>query len=364
MSDTKAAGQRRPASFLVVLLLGIWIGAARTAGADETSSGAAAPGASGQEIAVAPGGATPGDRDQVKSQPGKWEVIAYPYFWLPWVDSTVSADGVSSTLILDPSDILKALNFGLLGGIEVRRDRWFGGLDLMYMNLGVDSEAGPVFTPVGPFTVTRGPAVITIPSQTAVIGPLDVDVKLTLFIARGIFGYRLLSRPMSDLFGNARPGDKRRFDLDVYAGGRSWLLRTQVDVDGPPISLPGTTGTISFPSRPSIMLPGIQIPAESGGRIDIRERATTWWVDPLVGARIRADLTDRVLVRVGGNVGGFGAGSASEFTWEAMSTFGLRFKERWTAEAGYRALAVKRETGGVQAEMIQHGPVMGFTYRF
>lgn len=318
-----------------------------------------------QPSSAAPDPAAGAPGKPADSDAGDWEVIPYTYIWLPWVDVDVSAGGSSVSTRVDPSDLLKDLKLAYLGGVEFEyRKRWIAGLDINYFDLAQDTEVGPAFTTVGPLRIEAPGAVLTVPGRTAIVGPLDVDVDLKMFIARGILGYRLLSRPMPEFLGGAGTGGKRTLNLDAYAGGRLWILRTEVDVDGPPIGLPGTTGTVSFPSRPNLALPGISIPAVSTGPVDFRTKQTEAWVDPIVGGRLRADLSDRFLIGVGGNVGGFDWGSASKLTWEAVTTVGVRFKERWTAEGGYRALAVERVKGDVQADVIQHGPLVGISRRF
>ena len=295
---------------------------------------------------------------------GDWAVVPYTYLWLPRVNAKVDSADSGYSLTLDPSDVLKTLKLAYMGGVEVEyRHKWIAGLDLNFFDIGEDTEIGPVFRSVGPLQVRRGPAVITIPSLTATIGPLDADIGLRAFVARGLLGYRLLSRPMPEFLGGG-PGGKRAWSFDALAGGRLWVMRNAVDIDGPGIGLPATMGTISFPSRPNINLPGFRIPATSADRVDIRSTDTVAWIDPIVGGRVRADLSDRIVLRLAGNIGGFDWGSASKLDWETVMTFGVRFKERWTAEAGYRALALERVAGDVQADIIMHGPVMGLSYRY
>jgi hypothetical protein len=300
-----------------------------------------------------------------KDDPGDWEVVIAPYVWMPWVNADVAAEDHSISTTVDPSDLLKAIDLGYMGTVEVMyRRRWFANLDTLFFILDQDTEVGPVFRRLGPVTVTRGGAVLTIPAATAMVGPLDVDMTLTQLVARVVLGYRLLSKPMSEIFGGGGAGDERKLDLDVFAGGRLWYLRTELDVDGAPISIPGTTGTISFPSRPSLELPGVTLAGISSGRIDTHVEDSVWWVDPIVGMRVRADLTDRYFLRTMGNVGGFNWGSASKFSWETLITAGFRPKEKWTIEGGYRALGLERVKGGGSADIIMHGPLAGFTYRF
>jgi opacity protein-like surface antigen len=115
---------------------------------------------------------------------------------------------------------------------------------------------------------------------------------------------------------------------------------------------------------PGITLPEIEFPATGSGPIDIHDKETVWWIDPLFGARIKADLTDRIYLHLNGNVGGFDWGSASKLSWEALSTVGMRFKEHWAVEAGYKGIGEERDKGDLQVDLIFHGPIMGVSYRF
>lgn len=250
-------------------------------------------------------------------------------------------------------------------GVETQyRRRWFAAIDALFISLDFNGEIGPDQSATGPITATTGPIMLTIPSVVATVGPLDTDVDLRLLLLRGIFGYRLLSKPMGEIFGGIGQNDERRLDVDLYGGGRLWLVRIKADITGPPIEFAGTTGKLSFPNRPIIKLPDFEIPATSTGPVNIHEKETVWWVEPIVGARIKADLTERVYLHLNGNVGGFGWGSASYLSWEALSTLGMRFKERWAVEAGYRGIGTDRKHPDLDLDLIFHGPIIGLSYRF
>jgi hypothetical protein len=82
--------------------------------------------------------------------------------------------------------------------------------------------------------------------------------------------------------------------------------------------------------------------------------------DPIVDARVRADLSERFRVVVLGDIGGFGIGSASDFTWHVLAALGLRPSESWMLSAGYRALESERPAG----DLLYHGPILGLGHRF
>ena len=84
------------------------------------------------------------------------------------------------------------------------------------------------------------------------------------------------------------------------------------------------------------------------------------FVDPLVGGRIETALSDRILVNVLGDVGGWGTGSELEYQWVGL--LGYRVNAAWTLQAGYRYLYVdKHSSRGVIFNATTAGVVFGIT---
>lgn len=84
------------------------------------------------------------------------------------------------------------------------------------------------------------------------------------------------------------------------------------------------------------------------------------FVDPLVGGRIEAFLSPRVVVNILGDVGGWGTGSQLEYQW--AGTLGYRVNARWALHAGYRYLYVdKNADRGVVFKATTAGVVLGIT---
>jgi hypothetical protein len=89
------------------------------------------------------------------------------------------------------------------------------------------------------------------------------------------------------------------------------------------------------------------------------------WVDPLLGARIGLDLTDRWLIAGEGNFGGFGVGT--DFTWNAQAYVGYEtslFGRPTTFWLGYRALYQDYHHNNFEWDVTMHGPVLGTAIRF
>lgn len=82
------------------------------------------------------------------------------------------------------------------------------------------------------------------------------------------------------------------------------------------------------------------------------------WVDPLLGAATSYAFNDKFSAGLYGDLGGFGIGDASHFTWQAMGALEYRFNDIVAINGGYRYLrADQRET--VDADTKIKGPIFG-----
>lgn len=93
-------------------------------------------------------------------------------------------------------------------------------------------------------------------------------------------------------------------------------------------------------------------------------RRSNDFVDLTVGARYSMDLTRKVGLMVGGDVGGFDFGSSSEFAWNAEALSSFRIGESGRLWAGYRILDFDRDDGGSSGLDVQFsGPIVGYEFR-
>ena len=291
-----------------------------------------------------------------------WEFSFAPYLWALSIDGQSRAGGTTTDVDVPFSEIFRNLNFGVMGQFTARRGRWIGIVDGLGAWLEGHETLDPKPIGFGPATVRDGPLVISIPRVQTSLGPTKVDVDITLYKVKLAGGYRLLSHPLG------AEDDPRRMTLDVYAGGRFWYLSTDVEVRIPQARIPGfTVGAslepVRFPGR-SIDLGGVEVPGATLGGLDETFSSSEWFIDPLVGMRIFANLTDRFELSVLGDIGGFSIGSASQLTWEAQGMLGYRVSDRWTLALGYRAIYLDRPKGGVAFDGTLHGPVLGAVFRW
>ena len=126
-------------------------------------------------------------------------------------------------------------------------------------------------------------------------------------------------------------GEGKRSSLDLFAGGRYNYLDSELSV------------------------PGV---------FSVGDSSTT--VDPIIGARFRADLHARVPLLLRGDVGGFGIGS--EGAWQLLALLGYRVTPTITLWGGYRALDVDIEEGDRDARFevktTTSGPIVGVAFQF
>jgi opacity protein-like surface antigen len=92
------------------------------------------------------------------------------------------------------------------------------------------------------------------------------------------------------------------------------------------------------------------------------------WVDPIIGVRLTTGLTEKLSLRVRGDIGGFGIGSASDLVWNVVAVLGYQVSRRITLAAGYRILDVDYDKGSglrlFEYDVTTSGPVVGLAFRF
>lgn len=100
-----------------------------------------------------------------------------------------------------------------------------------------------------------------------------------------------------------------------------------------------------------------------GGALDGRSASDgDTWVDPVVGAKIKANVGNGIYLAGWALVGGFGAGSKS--MWDVMGGAGYQFNDKMSMFLGYRAVHDNYSHDGFVNKLTQQGPMLGFTYQF
>jgi hypothetical protein len=229
-----------------------------------------------------------------------WVVQVTPYLWASGMKGDVSPFPRAPTVEVDVpfSEVWDNLKFGGFANIWARRDRFVFSGDLMYVNLSAAEVVGP-------------------------LPNLDPDIEIgaeldsVQFYAAGLAGYRVVDTP--------------QFSLDALAGGRFWYVSND-----------------------------LTLRLENVGSRSFKEDFS--WFDPLIGARVFYNITDKLSVMGQADLGGFGVGS--EFTWSVLGTVNYVFNDHWSASIGYKHMSVDYDDDGLVFDVDMSGPVIGVTYRF
>ena len=86
------------------------------------------------------------------------------------------------------------------------------------------------------------------------------------------------------------------------------------------------------------------------------------WVDPMIGAKARLNISDGFYLTGWGLVGGFDVGS--DLTWDAMGAVGYEATNSVSLIAGYRALGVDYSSGPFLFDVVESGPIVGASIKF
>lgn len=98
------------------------------------------------------------------------------------------------------------------------------------------------------------------------------------------------------------------------------------------------------------------------GPFDIDESEDV--VSPVVGGRVQVDLSDKWLVSVRGDVGGFGIGNSPDLVWGATAMLGYRLSDWATLGFGYRYYDIGVSSSRFDADVQLHGPMVGVAFQF
>lgn len=94
----------------------------------------------------------------------------------------------------------------------------------------------------------------------------------------------------------------------------------------------------------------------------LRIAPSSSFVDPVVGLRVNAPLSERWSLLGYFDAGGFGVGS--DVTWQAAVTANYRASDNLYLSAGWRHLSLDYSDGGTVFDGAMSGPVAGVTWRF
>ncbi len=168
------------------------------------------------------------------------------------------------------------------------------------------------------------------PRYKRIVMPLDVfwirlgsDRALPNTPGQGVANLRATEFFLTQKVGY-RVIDQEKIKIDALAGFRYWHFGQSVSF---------TTNALNF----------------SGSQN---------WVDPVVGGRITGILTPKFVVNIGGDVGGWGAGS--QIDYQIFGVVGYRIKPAIALQVGYRYLYFDyRKSSGIYFDAATSGVVAG-----
>jgi hypothetical protein len=239
-----------------------------------------------------------------------WQFSIAPYLWVTSLNGDIGLRGRKSQVDASFIDILQNTDsvLGFEGHAEARKGDWGVYLDGVYTRLA--AKADP-------------------------IAALNIRAVSELSIVEAGAFYQIGQWNMGTITDELG-GGMSSIALQTYAGARYTTL-------------------------------DLKLQASDGVTQDTNS-ADKSWVDPLVGVRTIIDLTSRLQLIAGADIGGFGVGS--DLTWSAIGLVGYKmpiFGLDTTTVIGYRALYQDYKDGNANAfkwDMTIHGPIMGTIIRF
>lgn len=228
-----------------------------------------------------------------------WTFTGAAYLWAAGINGKSGVFGLPPQDIdLSFGDIIQDLDFAFMGLGEARNGPFVLGVDLTYSKVGSSVDN---------------------PRQADKLLINKIDAESTSWMVTGYGGYTVF--------------DNDAVRMDVIGGARLWSVNTDFTLRS-------------------------DFPAINGRSRD--DGAT--WVDPLVGAKMRIDVTPEIYVSSWAMIGGFGVGS--ELMWDLMAGAGYQFNDMFSVFAGYRAVSVDYSNDGFVYDVVQSGPVAAAVFRF
>jgi hypothetical protein len=255
----------------------------------------------------------------------QWEVDIRPYAWATALKGTQYAAYIPLKLDLSFSTILDNLDYAAFGEIELRHGKFSIIADSMVSKLSAAASADK--TKLGPLGLT------------AIQGEADVSVDVFTYIQSLMLGYQVYDKAICD---PCYPDSPRHFTIDALVGLRGYLLKTDVNASAK-VTAVGPEGGTEVRQKD----------AKLTQRMD--------WIDPIVGARAKYDITQKLAMRLEGDIGGFGVGS--DFAWNVSALVDYKICDHWTLFGGYRILDVDYHDGPKGFDAQFYGPLAGLQYK-
>ena len=187
---------------------------------------------------------------------------------------------------------------------------------------------------------------------------LDMAFFGTFEARRGQLGFILdlnytdLSTTKNTPFGTNFSSATVDTKLTIASGYATWRIS---DTPGAAVDLAG--GFRAYDLDIGITLAPGDLPGQSFSQGDS-------WFDAVVGARAIIPLAEGWTATVAGDVGGFGIGSSSDMSYNALLLVGYDINDTWSIKGGYRYLGFDKTLNGRDVTLDLSGPLLGVSARF
>lgn len=262
-----------------------------------------------------------------------WRFSVEPYFFVPLaVQGDVTVAGRSASINLGLDDVLnldRAFDAGLR--LEAQHDRLGFILDAFYVSAAQSGTLG-VTLPEG--SLLR----FGIPTAARVDGDVSLSVdELTIDAA---VSYRVVDAILSN---SAESAPYPRLVVAPILGIRTRILWQELEVDSVRI------GNFSLP-------------------VDREFSSSRTTVEPLLGAQLGLDLSERWAISVRGDVSGFNINADQDFTWNFLIATQYRLSDDVALQLAYRFNGFDFENGEglsrTRLNLYQNGLWLSSIFRF
>jgi hypothetical protein len=255
--------------------------------------------------------------------PGGWTFQVTPYGWFTGINGTITAKGRSVSTAASFSDLVQNSDelIPFMGFVEAGKDRFSVFGDFFYSKLGFSAEKSKQVNPVAGLKLSA---------------KAEAALTTTLTIAQAAAAYDVIKQEGTS--------------VAFYAGIRYWDVTSEIDLK----------------VKSSVKLSNLGLKRE--GKFAVARSGDVNWVDPVVGMRVRQEITPHDQISILADIGGFGVGS--QFSWQVFGGYSHSWdigrKTQLALALGYRILSVDYEEGsGIDAkglDLTLHGPLAGLTF--
>ncbi|MDJ0557264.1 MAG: hypothetical protein QNJ68_23025 [Microcoleaceae cyanobacterium MO_207.B10] len=266
------------------------------------------------------------ESDVTENEPEEraWKFELTPFAFVPLnVDGDSTVEGVTADINMDLGEILEILTFAASGRFEAWYKNKFGIIfEGIYLKLGDDGE-----------DIISGP-------RGLVDLQIEVDVEYDQAVFDLAFAYRTEIDDGDDDDKVSQAGLPDGY-FDIIAGVRLQYLEQRVDLN---TERSGPFRTVNVER-------------------DLGQDET--WVEPLLSARFRYQISPKFAIGTRGDISGFGIDDLST-TWRILTGFDWVFSGDTSLKLGYEVYSIDYKTSDDQfgLDQFQHGPYIGVTFRF